>query len=61
MTDTLPTTLLTVNQTVTLTVQPDVAWLLTLLLVVGVVSVIHTLIDWKDEMLRTVKGWVTRG
>ena len=61
MTDTLPTTLLTVNQTVTLTVQPDVAWLLTLLLVVGVVSVIHTLIDWKDETLKTLKGWVRRG
>lgn len=61
MIDTLPTTLLTVHQTVTLTVQPDVAWVLAVLLTIGVVSVIHTLIEWKDEIVRTLKGWVRSG
>ena len=61
MIDTLPTTLLTVNHTVTLTVQQDTAWVLGLLLTIGIVSVIHTAIEWKDEIVRTMTGWVRRG
>lgn len=59
MTDT--TTTLTYAETVTLTVQPDMAWVLTILLTIGVVSVIHVLLEWKDEIVQTVKGWMRRG
>lgn len=59
MTDT--TTTLTYAETVTLTVQPDMAWVLTILLTIGIVSVIHVLLEWKDEIVQTVKGWMRRG
>jgi hypothetical protein len=62
MLDSLPTTSLTiVNQTLTLTIQQDVAWVLTTLCLMGVVSVVHVLLDWKDSLMTTVKGWVRRG
>lgn len=61
MIDTLPTVSLIVNQTVTLTVQQDIAWVCTILFIIGVVSVINGAIEWKDEIVCAVKGWVRRG
>lgn len=55
MIDTLPTASLIVNQTVTLTVPQDIAWVFTILFIIGVVSVIHTAVEWKDEIVASIK------
>lgn len=45
------------RETVTLTVPQDVAWVLITLLLMGVLSVVHTAVEWKDEIRHTVAMW----
>lgn len=47
---------LSVSETVTLVVRPDVAWLLAALLVMGLLSCAFTLLEWRDALLAKVGG-----
>lgn len=44
------------RDTVTLTVPPMAAWILTVLLLMGIISGVHAALDWRDELLRGVKA-----
>lgn len=48
------------RETVTLTVPPMTAWTLAVLLLMGLVSAVHTVLDWRDQLWRSLKGLLRR-
>ena len=58
MTDT--THLTVVAQQVHLTVPLDIAWLLALIALLGVMQIAFTLLEWRDSLKRTLTTTLTR-
>jgi hypothetical protein len=58
MTDT--THLTVVAQQVHLTVPLDIAWLLALIALLGVMQIAFTLLEWRDHLKRTLTTTLTR-
>ena len=58
MTDT--TAILIYRDPVTLTLPQDVTWVLALLLLMGIMSCVHAALDWRDQLVASLKGFWRR-
>lgn len=50
----MPEASLIYRDMVSLTVPPMTAWILTVLMLMGIVSVVHTVLDWRDQLRQQI-------